>query len=333
MLRGPYLSTAAEQWIEDCGYREPTRGSYLRTLRCFDRRVQARRLGTRFEEITPEEVKDFVLFRDDGGHRADRSRKQVMNITWALWDWATAAEIGLALGNPVTRLRAQHRREHRAPQDVIRKVWLGEERAKMFVATTRGDGSDPYRLRDAFVLAMFLYTGLRLSELQKIRWRDVDLGAGRHGIIHIVGKGRKVAQVPLNPAARRLLFEWRSAYVTGYGSDAIGDLPVTPRMFSSPTDRVGQPGPQPRRFGILWGRPIGWSQSIHNIVKLRAREAGLGNVAPHDLRRSFAGILQDRGVPLEEISRALRHASLETTRIYLENKPDLAAGFADFDLG
>lgn len=333
MLRGPYLSTVAEQWVDDVGYRDPTRSSYLRTLKAFDRRVQARRPGTRFCEITPEEVKDFVTIRDDGGRRADRSRKQTMNITWAMWDWATAAEIGLALGNPVTRLRAQHRREHRAPQGVIRKVWLGEDRAKLFVATTRGDGADPYRVRDAFILAMFLYTGLRLSELMKVRWRDVDLAAGQHGLIHVIGKGRKVAQVPLNPAARRLLFDWRSAYITGYGSADIDDLPVTPRMFSAPIGKIGQPGPQPRRFGILWGRPIGWSQSIHNIVKARAAEAGLGSVAPHDLRRSFAGILQDRGVPLEEISRALRHASLETTRIYLEDKPDLADGFADFDLG
>ena len=142
-----------------------------------------------------------------------------------------------------------------------------------------------------------------------------------------------MAQIPLNAAARRLLFEWRSAYITGYGSDAIDDLAVAPRMLAGVTGRVGLPGPQPRFQRILWGRPIGCTHSIHNIVKQRAAEAALGHLAPHDLRRSFAGILQDRDVPLEEISRALRHASIETTRIYLECKPDLAEGFADFDLG
>jgi integrase/recombinase XerC len=216
---------------------------------------------------------------------------------------------------------------------VVRKTWLGEDRAKLLVATTRADGSDPQRVRDAFVLALFLYTGLRLSELHRLRWSDVDLAAGRYGLLHVLGKGRKVAQVPLNPAAKKLLFEWRSTYITGYGSDAIDGLPVVPRMFTNVVARVGLPGPQPRRTGILWGRPIGWSQSIHEIVASRAREVGLDHLAPHDLRRSFAGILSDRGVPLEEISRALRHASIETTRVYLEDKPDLAAGFADFDLG
>jgi integrase len=333
MLRGPYLRTVAVKWVDDVGYRNPTRSSYLRVLLAFDRRAQARHSGIRFCELTPDDVKDFIDVRDDGGRRADRSRKQYTNILWACWDWASAIEIGYALGNPVTRLRAQRRRERRAPQDVIRKTWLGEERAKLLVATTRGDGTDPHRIRDAFILATFLYTGLRLAELHQLRWGDVDLAAGRHGILHVLGKGRKVAQVPLNQAARKLLFEWRSTYITGFGSDTLDGLPVVPRMYSKVVTRVGVPGVQPREAGILWGRPIGWSQSIHHIVATRSLEAGLGHVAPHDLRRSFAGILHDRGVPLEEISRALRHASIETTRVYLEDKPNLAAGFADFDLG
>lgn len=333
MLRGPYLVTVAEQWLDDVGYQNPTRRSYFNTLRAFDRRVRSRRPDTRFCEITPEDVKDFVYHREDGRRRADRSRKQTMNILWACWDWATAAEVGLALANPVTRLRALHRREHRAPQGVIRKVWLGEERAKLLVSTTRGDGTDPQRLRDAFVIAMYLYTGLRLSELWALRWRSVDLGAGDHGLLHILGKGRKVAQVPLNPAARRLLFEWRSAYITGYGSADIDDLPVVVRLCAGVQGRVGLPGPQPRKPRILWGRPIACASSVGLIVNKRAREAGLGKVATHDLRRTVAGILKDRGADMEEIRRVLRHTSAETTRIYLEDKPDLATKFADFDLG
>lgn len=333
MLRGPYLTTVAEQWIDDVGYRNPTRRSYFATLRAFDRRVRARRPDTRFCEITPDDVRDFVFHREDGGPRADRSRKQTLNICWSLWDWATAAEIGLATGNPVTRLRAQHRREKRRPQDVIRKTWLGEDRAKLFVATTRGDGSDPNRLRDAFLIALYLYTALRCSELNNLRWRDVDLGAGQHGLLHVVGKGHKVAQVPLNRAAQRLLFEWRSAYITGYGSADIEDLCLVPRLVAGAVARVGLPGPQVHEHRILWGRPVVHSSSISLMITKRAAEAGLGHVAAHDLRRSAAGIMKDRGADLEEIRRALRHSSAETTRIYLETKPELAAASADYDLG
>lgn len=329
MIRGPYLSTVGRQWVDDVGFRPATRRKYLTTVEAMDRRIRSRRPAARFNDVTADEVRDFVVTRDDGQARADESRKAIMNITWALWDWACSPEIGLGGSNPVGRLRAQARRQSWPAQPVRGKTWLGEARAKLFVATTRGDASDPDRVRDAVIIALFLYTGLRLAELHRLRWRDVDLGAG---LLNIIGKGSKPAQVPLNPAAKRLLFEWRSQYVAGYGSADIGTLAVVPRMA---TGILGRPGAEtgPRYRRILWGRPIARPTSIYRIVTERAREAGLGHVATHDLRRSFAGIMKDRGATLEEISKALRHNSLETTRIYLEDKPELAVGLEDYDLG
>jgi len=332
MIRGPYLHTAARQWADDIGFRPPTRRKYLATMETFDRRLQRRRPGVRFCEITPDEVRDFIFLREDGAPRADISRKKVLSICWMLWDWACAPEVHLAEANPAARLRAQAR-TNGPIQGVRPKHWLGEQRARLLVATTKGDGSDPDRLRDAFVIAMYLYTGLRLAELNGLRWFNVDLAAQPHGLIRFFGKSRKAAQVPLNPAAHKLLFDWRSRYITGYGSEAINDLPVVPRMVTGLVGRPCGPAPQVRYRQIQWGRPVARSSSLGRIVTARAAEAGLGHVAAHDLRRSFAGIMKDRGATLEEISRALRHDSIETTRIYLESKPELAAGLEGFDLG
>lgn len=329
MIRGPYLRTAARQWADDVGFLPATRRKYLATMETFDRRLQRNRKGVRFAEITPDEVKDFVFLREDGARRADNSRKKVLSICWMLWDWACAPEIGLAETNPTARLRAQAR-TNGAIQGVRPKHWLGETRAKLFVATTRGDGSDPDRLRDAFIIAVFLYTGLRLAELRSLRWHNVDLGTG---LLVFFGKGRRQSNVSLNPAALRLLFEWRSAYVTGYESAAIDDLPVVPRMVTGIVGRPCQAGPQVRYRQIQWGRPIARPSSIGRVVTERAAEAGLGHVCAHDLRRSFAGIMKDRGATLQEISEALRHQELETTRIYLDSKPELAAALTDYDLG
>lgn len=333
MIRGPYLRTAARQWADDVDFRPATRRKYLATLETFDRRLQARRKGARFCEITPDEVKDFVFVREDGALRADNSRKTVLGIVWNMWDWACAPEVHLTETNPAARLRAQARRVNQAAQPVRRKTWLGEHRARLLVATTRGDGTDPDRLRATFVIAMYLYTGLRLAELHGLRWLNVDLNAQPHGLINFVGKGRKVAQVPLNPAAHKFLFEWRSRYITGYGSEDIGNLAVVPRMVTGLVGQPCQPEPQVRYRQIQWGRPVARPSSLGRIITERAAEAGLGHVAAHDLRRSFAGIMKDRGATLEEISRALRHNSLETTRIYLESKPELASGLEGYDLG
>ena len=81
--------------------------------------------------------------------------------------------------------------------------------------------------------------------------------------------------------------------------------------------RVGQ---------ISWGRPFKTPASIAKIVRLRAQQAGLGHVSPHDLPRSAAGILH-RAVSedgahyfdLLDIQKVLGHANPATTmRSYID---------------
>jgi len=62
-----------------------------------------------------------------------------------------------------------------------------------------------------------------------------------------------------------------------------------------------------------------------SVLAHRANQAGIGHVAPHDLRRSFAGFLDDRGIDLRTIQTALRHSSADTTvRCYLTPNPTRA---------
>ena len=77
---------------------------------------------------------------------------------------------------------------------------------------------------------------------------------------------------------------------------------------------------------ISWGRPFKQPASIAKLVRLRAEEAGLGHMSPHDLRRTAAGILH-RAVSEEgahyfdllDIQKVLGHADPATTmRSYLD---------------
>jgi len=74
-------------------------------------------------------------------------------------------------------------------------------------------------------------------------------------------------------------------------------------------------------YTIAWSRPIS-PCTVHTIVTRRAEEAGLGTIAPHDLRRTFAGWLDEDGANLQGVQAALRHASPEVTaRCYLDRSP------------
>ena len=62
------------------------------------------------------------------------------------------------------------------------------------------------------------------------------------------------------------------------------------------------------------------------LAEVGAKAANLGHVAPHDLRRSVAGALQEAGVSIENISRLLRHSNVAVTERYLSRLPQRNEG-------
>lgn len=330
MLRGPRLHpTVAHQWVDDVDIRGQTRADYLKVLRRLDNRVAPRR----FAEITPEDVRDYVDVGETGRARADRTRAHLLGIVWQVFDWAMDPAIDVQIvANPAARLRALARKTRRAPRDVNRRVWLSAAQARTLIVTTRGDGTGAIDQRDAMMIALYLYTGLRLEELIRIRWRQVDFSTGAHGeLVQVVRKGGKVMDIALTPAAHRELFAWRGRFVEAVGTD-IGDLGIIPQTRSlivgSPLER-----PQRRRLVILWNRRVTAGVSVRDRVALRAGAAGITHLRPHDLRRSFAGMLEDNGADMRDIQAALGHAQLATTERYLKQRTKLAAAAEALDFG
>lgn len=58
------------------------------------------------------------------------------------------------------------------------------------------------------------------------------------------------------------------------------------------------------------------TQAVYKALAKRARQASLRGITPHDLRRTFATEMLDRGTDLSVVQRLLGHASIETTTIY-----------------
>lgn len=65
---------------------------------------------------------------------------------------------------------------------------------------------------------------------------------------------------------------------------------------------------------------------IMSIVQRIATAAGLPQLKPHDLRRTFAGMAKDGGADLDMIKHALGHASMVTTERYLSQIQNLKRG-------
>ncbi len=186
--------------------------------------------------------------------------------------------------------------------------WLSLDQIKMLIAAGNDIATTENQARRNKVVLMSLCTmALRREELAVARWSDMSLQNNR-AVLRIHGKGRKVATVDVPRAVIRSLQGWRQAIQTD-GELQI-ESPLVRRIWKG--GRVAKDGLSPD--GIWW------------IVDTAAVYAGLGHVAPHDLRRSVAGALYEAGIPVDKISRLLRHSNIAVTERYLQRLPHANEG-------
>lgn len=118
-------------------------------------------------------------------------------------------------------------------------------------------------------LAAAVGTGARLSELARLERRDIDLEGGEVLIRGTKTSGARLA-IPIVAATRPFL-----QAALDHGRDGARLLPT-------------------------WGR-------VRPQLTRAAKAAGIPHFSPNDLRRTFATWLVEGGVPLELVSKLMRH--------------------------
>ncbi len=152
------------------------------------------------------------------------------------------------------------------------------------------DLATPEGLRDAAMLELLYATGLRVSELIKVRIDDLVMDAG---FLRTIGKGSKERIVPFGDSARDAIIRYME-------------------MGRSAFDRYADP----HLFLSSRGRPM-TRQSFWMKITKYAQLAGIsGHISPHVLRHSFATHLLENGADLRSVQMMLGHSDISTTQIY-----------------
>ena len=140
-------------------------------------------------------------------------------------------------------------------------------------------------LRDRAMLETLYATGLRVSELVRLKTFEVNLDAG---VLRVMGKGSKERLVPLGEEA----VEWIARYLKERKA-AADALFLTAR-------------------GAGMTRQAFW----HLIRRYGARAIPGKKLSPHVLRHAFATHLINHGADLRVVQLLLGHADISTTQIY-----------------
>ena len=190
------------------------------------------------------------------------------------------------------------RRIERSPADDLRapRAWPGlptylsaEDVDRLLAAP---DTATARGLRDRALIELLYATGLRVSELVRLKVADVALD---QGFLTCLGKGGKERMVPIGDSA----VSWVRRWLTG-GRGPMLNGRTSPWLFPS-----GPRGTPLTRVGF-------WK-----LLKRHGAAVGIGGVlSPHVVRHSFATHLLDRGADLRAIQMMLGHADLSSTQIY-----------------
>jgi integrase/recombinase XerC len=149
-------------------------------------------------------------------------------------------------------------------------------------------------LRDLAIVKLFLYAGLRISELVNLDFDNIDF---EDGSIKFYGKGKKERYVPLH-------------------NDVV--LAIRRYMRERNSIKIKENDARQAVFISRHGRRIN-PRTIQLFVKKYAKKAGLSRsdkITPHKLRHTFASTLYRQTKDIKVLQDLLGHANLSTTQIY-----------------
>jgi integrase len=176
--------------------------------------------------------------------------------------------------------------------------WLTARQAEDLINAP--DTSSLKGKRDRALSAVLIGCGLRREEAATLTVEHIQQREGRWVIVDMKGKGRRVRSVPMPSWAKAALDVWTES-------------------AALQTGRVFRPVNKGDR---LSGQQM-TAQSVFIAVKLHAAHLGIHNIAPHDLRRTYAKLAHRGKAALEQIQLSLGHSSIQTTEKYLGVRQDL----------
>jgi integrase/recombinase XerD len=267
-------------WLED-GLSANTLAAYRRDLTALAQWLQVH-AATALDAAQESHLQAYFAARHSLSKATSANRR--LTVFKRYFRWALRERIvGV---DPTLRMLA-------AKQALRVPKTLSEDQVDALLSAP--DANTSLGLRDKAMLELLYASGLRVSELVKLKTLHVSLN---EGVLRIMGKGSKERLVPFGDMARDSLLNYmQNARGALLGAKQTDDLFVTAS------------GP---KAGTAMSRIMFWS-----LIKKYAVLAGItAPLSPHTLRHAFATHLLNHGADLRSVQVLLGHADISTTTIY-----------------
>ncbi len=271
------MKELVEEWLAlHHGY---TRKSYENTINQFGSAVKLP-----LPKIKSQHVRNWL----DSLDCADTTKQKHLAILKAFFNYVLTLDAAPIKSSPLPR-----QFKVAVPKETLVERILTVEEVKALI-------ENELNLRNHLILKTLYQTGVRVSELCGLRWKDITPRPEIDTVqLTVYGKRGKTRHITLKPELATELEKFRA--------DVIANSPI---------------------FTSEKGNPLAPAH-IHRIVKRAAAKAQLPSadkVSPHWLRHAHATHALERGAPLRLVQATLGHASLDTTSKYLHIRPSESSG-------
>ncbi|KAG0162363.1 hypothetical protein DFQ30_002230 [Apophysomyces sp. BC1015] len=305
--RGAYRQIAADTdldavrlWLAEYVHSPHTLRSY--------RKEAVRLLICGFSRRPPPTGPTRRLF---DGPLAERSRRQALGILSGLFNYLVAAGNPLALRRSRSATTTRKRRIERYLDHALWQVVLDSVEA--WLRDTPRERQHYERSR--WLIRLLYHTALRASEAAHAKAADFFQRRGRWWL-HVTGKGGTPGEVPVSPT---LMAEF-ARYRTFFG---LLPMPAPDEMTPAVMSIAGDTGRHLTPAAIYLIAKAVFRRAANTLEPADpAGAATLRRASTHWLRHSAASHQADAGTDIRFIQKNLRHASIETTGLYLHAEDD-----------
>ena len=267
----------------------------------------------KFKDMKPEVFTKYFVFLSQHGKSNSKGGlgyKTVKNIRGVLSSaYEYAVENNYVKENPVSRSRMPSF-PHSIKKDVPE---YNAQQVRKLLLYAKEHESHIY-----IFLLLALYTGLRKGELLALTWEDIDYDKKLLNVNKSRTGSRK--NVTMQITTPKTKSSNRKIPINDF---VIGELKAEKQRQEDYAKLLGNGYDKSHDFIVrtVLGKPYVNLSAINRVVNRLTENAGLPHCTIHGFRHSVASILDDNGVPIQDISVLLGHESVQTTkRIYINRR-------------
>lgn len=288
------IAEAVEMFFNCCRYEknltDKTVSAYATDLEQFIEFIGANFICNDVEEVTKNELRAYVkALYEDYKPKSIKRKLATLKAFFTFLEFEDYIAV-----NPFRKTRFQVAKGKELPRtmsaETVRRLFTAAY-AEKEQQKRESRGAYATAVRDVAVLELLFATGMRVSELCKLRLSDVRL---EDRSVLIQGKGRRERVAPLcSSGVLDILEEYLDVREGGWERDAAFLLNRRGNALSD--------------------------QSVRMMLKALAKKAGVKeNITPHMFRHTLATMLLENGVDIRNIQSLLGHSSISVTEIYVE---------------